>query len=272
MIIWLASYPKSGNTWLRGLISTYMSQNLENPFENMKSIQRFPNLIQFKDIINIDILKKNKTEICKHWITAQERINLNGEITFLKTHNFGGAINENQFSNNKNTLGVIYLVRDPRSVAVSLAYHNNITYDKSIKNLLDSNMSSVNSDFITEFRTSWKIHYLSWIKTTIPTILVKYEDLNLDTFNCFKKILDFLKNFNQFNKVEINEEKIKKSIDICKFEKLSNLEKSEGFSEKVNGSFFRSGKVDEWKVKLTKIQINLIKKSFYNEMQSLNYL
>ena len=272
MIIWLASYPKSGNTWLRALFSTYYYSLNNNPFENLRLIQKFPNISQFQDLVDINLLKKDKTEISKHWITAQERINLQNKTTFLKTHNFAGTINGNQFSNNNNTLGVIYIVRDPRSVAVSMAYHDNSTFEKSINNLLDTKRIVTDSQFISEFRTSWKIHYLSWTKLPIPKMIVKYEDLILDTHDTFKKVLEFVK---KFIAIEINEEKIKKIIEICKFENLSKLENKLGFNEiekKENINFFRSGKIDDWKEKLNKTEIEKIEKIFNDEMIELKYL
>ena len=269
MIIWLASYPKSGNTWLRAFLSTYLNLNNNNPFESMKAIERFPNINQFKDIVNINELIKNQLEICKHWITAQEIINLKQETTFLKTHNVCGIINQYQFTNSKNTSGLIYIVRDPRSVAVSYAYHNNINFDKAIDKLINQNMVGHNSKYITEFRASWRIHYLSWEKSLYPKIIIKYEDLHSDTYINFLKVLNFIK---KFKNIEINEKKIKDSIFKCEFVKLSKLEKSLGFKEKENGFFFRSGKTDEWKIKLNKQQIKKIENAFFNEMKELKYL
>ena len=169
MIIWIASYPRSGNTWIRALISTYLFSEKENKvFENIKKIINFPNINQFKGIFEInefskeELKDKKKFEISKYWISAQEKINLNKEITFLKTHNFGGSLEGNDFSNSENTLGVIYLVRDPRSVAVSNAYHNNISFDKSVDDLLDEKIFATNDGNLLEFRSSWKVNYLSW--------------------------------------------------------------------------------------------------------------
>ena len=93
-------------------------------------------------------------------------------------------------------------------------------------------------------------------------MIVRYEDLHNDTFNCFKKILVFLKKFKNIN---IDENKILETIKICSFENLSLLETQKGFEEKFKGTkFFREGRVDEWKNKLNK---NLIKKIENNFMK-----
>ena len=198
MIIWLASYPKSGNTWIRSFLSTYLYYNEENNvFKNLKQIKIFPNKSQFKGIFEIDAFTKEeiqdkkkadkkKFEISKYWIAAQKKINLeNKGIIFLKTHNFGGTLEGNDFTNAENTLGTIYLIRDPRSVAVSNAYHNNITFDQSVNDLLDEKIIATNDGNLLEFRSSWRVNYLSWKNRKYPKIIVRYEDLLLKPFDNF---------------------------------------------------------------------------------------
>ena len=121
MIIWISSYPRSGNTWIRAFLSTYLySEKSSTVFENIKKITNFPNINQFKGIFEINEFSeeelkdkkkkdKKKFEISKYWISAQKKINLNKEITFLKTHNFGGSLEGNDFTNLENTLGAIYI-------------------------------------------------------------------------------------------------------------------------------------------------------------------
>ena len=282
MIIWIVSYPRSGNTWVRSLISTYLFSEKENTvFENIKKIINFPNIKHFKEIFEINEFSKEelknkkkkdkkKFEISKYWIAAQNKINLNKKITFLKTHNFGGSLEGNDFTNSENTLGVIYLVRDPRSVAVSNAHHNNISLDQSVNDLLDEKIFATNEGNLLEFRSSWRVNYLSWKNRQYPKIIIRYEDLHKDTFQSYKKILTFI---NTFQKIDINDLKIKDTIDTCKFENLSNLEDSIGFSERLkNNKFFRKGSVDEWKTELNKNQIKKIENAFSDEMKDLKYL
>ena len=283
MIIWIASYPKSGNTWVRSFLSTYIyAEKNSSVFKNIKKIINFPNISHFKGIFEInkftqeeqkDKKKKDKKkfEISKYWIAAQKKINLSNEITFLKTHNFGGSLEGNEFTNSENTSAVIYLVRDPRSVAVSNAHHNSISYDQSIRDLFDEKIFSTNEGNLLEFRSSWKVNYLSWKKRSCPKFLIRYEDLISDQYQYFKKILNFI---NDFKKINIDELKIKETIELCKLENLSKLEDQIGFEEKLKKEkkFFRKGLVDEWKSQLNKDQIKKIENAFFEEMRELKYL
>ena len=271
MILWLSSYPKSGNTWVRSLISNYINyKNGKSVFENLKYIKRFPNQSQFDWIEDKEIFKKDKFEISKYWIQAQERLNLKNEFTILKTHNFGGSIKDNWFTNSDNTCGFVYIVRDPRSVVISKRFHHDYTMEESLHSLISSNAFVENEYDLIEFRSSWKIHYQSWIKRTYPNILVKYEDLHSNTLDVFKKILVFI---NQFKKIEIDDNKIKDVIELCSFEKLSSEETKYGFRENQGREkFFRKGLIREWKNILTKDQIKTIEDNFKDEMVSLGYL
>jgi len=269
MIIWIASYPKSGNTWLRLLISNYLWPNSSNLFDNLNYIPKFPKKNYFENIVDKKNLKKDSLEIFKYFIAAQERINKNNELVFLKTHNFAGSIKGYPFTNSKNSSGAIYIVRDPRSVVVSSAYHNDYEFEKSTERIMSTKNVSLNDGFM-EARLSWKIHYLSWKKLDIPRIIIKYEDLFSDPTSKFLEVLEFI---NQFKKIKIDENKIKETIEKCSFENLADNEKKFGFTERLGKeNFFRKGLVDEWKKVLKKDLVKKIEKEFFEEMKELKYL
>ena len=271
MIIWLSSYHKSGNTWVRTFLSNYLYEEKESPFENLEKISTFPRGRHFNFLNEKDFKElKDRENNFKHYIRSQEKINLSGETKIFKTHSYCGAINGNHFSNIKNTYGFIYFVRDPRSVAISLSHHmsrklDDIVYIMTNKN----NFMKVNDDF-SEFVSSWKINYLSWRNLKYPKLIIRYEDLKKNPFENFKKILEFIK---KIKKIEISDKKIERIIEKCNFKNLQDFEKENGFKErKGNDLFFRQGKIDEWKECLPKNLIDLIEKEFYSEMKELGYL
>ena len=108
MIIWLASYPKSGNTWLRSLIASYFySNNGSFNFKLLDNIDQFPSPQFFKNYEH-PLLEPEATS--NFWISEQEKINKEKKIRFLKTHNALCKINSNSFTDEKNTIGAIYTV------------------------------------------------------------------------------------------------------------------------------------------------------------------
>mgnify|MGYP006099722887 CR=1 FL=1 len=129
MIIWLASYPKSGNTWVRAIISSliYSKDGLFN-FEFLPNISQFPLTEHFKDLTK-DLEDLNN--IKKFWVEAQEKINLNSQINFFKTHHMNCKIDGDVFTNKNNTLATIYIVRDPRNLVTSLSNHYTLTNQES---------------------------------------------------------------------------------------------------------------------------------------------
>ena len=138
MIIWLASYPKSGNTLLRSILASYFYSNdglLK--FEDLYKITQFPLSEQFMPLgIDID----NDKEVFKNFINAQKLINKEkGKIRFFKTHSSLCRVHNHNFTDLHNTLGAIYIVRDPRNVVTSVAHHYNLSIDEATETMVDKN-------------------------------------------------------------------------------------------------------------------------------------
>ena len=129
MIIWIASYPKSGNTWIRSLLSSYLfSDNGKFNFKLLKNIEQFSskNLsLKYQEKLS------HQTRISKNWISSQKIINQDNKIHFFKTHNAMCTINGNKFTDKFNTLAAIYVVRDPRNLITSLANHYELNLDET---------------------------------------------------------------------------------------------------------------------------------------------
>ena len=280
MIIWLASYPKSGNTWVRLFLRSYLSRNKEEFNINQKpndefKINRFPNNKMLKEM---QIDSGNFFEIAKNWITVQEKINLNNRLNILKTHNAMCTIDKSKFTNQDNTLGAVYIVRDPRDVAVSFSHHLGISLTEVVDLMINEEHLISEKDFVLEKKeagstlvSSWSNHYNSWKNYNLSKILIiKYEDLIKKTFEKFYEIVSYL---NKLEKIEIDVKKITKSIELTKFHNLQDLEKKYGFEETTfSKTFFREGKIGSWKQELNKDLSVKIQKAFEAEMIDLGYL
>ena len=282
MIFWIASYPKNGNTWLRALLSSYFYSE-DGIFNQglLKNIAQFPEKRHFSDF-KYDA--KIVTDTSKFWIKAQEKINLNNKLNFFKTHNILGSINNNNFTNKKNTVGAVYIVRDPRNVLTSLQNHYELTKDEALKFMLsekkyihDYHAKDDFSDF--QFISSWEKNYKSWVNQNIfPVKLIRYEDLSIKTLDVFTEIVEFIQNTIQ-EKKDFNYLKAQNCIKSTNFEKMKNMEKNNGFLESVlskNDSkkipFFHLGPKNDWKSvfdKNYKKKLNLI---FEKNLKELNYL
>ena len=274
MIVWLTSYPKSGNTWVRAFLSAYLhSPNGNFNFNLLDKIEEFPQ----HDLLNQFMNKKNfhsLKEISKYWIKAQEVINLNNKITFLKTHSALCNINGNFFTTNNSSLICIYIVRDPRNVILSLSNHFGKTQEESYKILTDERYiiyPRVSSElFPATHIASWKTHYLSWKNSnTKNKIIIKYEDLINDSKNTFKKILNFL---NEHANIKYDENRFINSINTTQFEDFKKYEEKYGFDKGQKDKFFHLGKRNDWKSLLdTKISSKIMNE-FKFEMNELGYI
>ena len=279
MIIWIASYPKSGNTWLRSIIASllYTSDGFFD-FNLIRKIKQFPTRNYF-----IDFTKNfnDINEISKFWLLAQDKINLTKEIKFLKTHNLNCAVNKNSFTNRSHTLATIYVVRDPRNLVSSIKNHYNKKNEEEAKNFLISQkiLSRVPRDNddadIATLVGSWSDHYNFWTKRNSNLLLIKYEDLILDTEKVMERIVTFLR---KFMTVEVNPEKIKNIINTTSFNHLKSLEEKGLFSENVYDSkknkirFFNKGPSNDWRKVLDKKIQDDIEKIFNKEMKELGYI
>ena len=280
MIIWLASYPKSGNTWVRSILAAllYSSDGAFN-FDLIKRIPQFPKKEVFKDLVK-DF--SNFNEIKKNWITVQEKINSEKEIKLLKTHNGKYTVEKDNFTDDQNSLAVIYIVRDPRTLVKSISNHFTKSHYEASKFLIAPNLIGNGKSFeerkdgILTLIGKWNDHYRSWTKNKNNLLLIKYEDLVNNPETELTKLIKFLEKYINF---KTSEKKNKTILETTSFSNLKNMEEQGLFKEGVlnkktnsKANFFHLGPKNKWQENLDKKIINEIEKNFYNEMKELGYL
>ena len=277
MIIWLASYPKSGNTWVRLFLNSLIFTKDTNVNINDIKIEQFPSRKYFNGITNnIDDME----EFMQYCNIAQSKLNLDSKIKFFKTHNAFWRTGIYSFTDDKNTMGIIHIVRDPRNVITSIKNHYDYeNYEKALKfmedekNIIGIKGSTKEMDLPTLI-SSWKTHYNSWKNlTTLKSryILIKYEDLLKDPVNEFNKICSFI---SKISKLKFSEKNILKAVENTNFENLRKQEQSKGFKEapKNNNKFFYLGPSNVWQNLLDKNIKDRLEINFKKEMQDLSYL
>ena len=291
MIIWLASYPKSGNTWIRTIIGQIINNNFDSNevFEKSQDIELYPKKKFFKDLdddFNISVFPQEKKKLifektALNWEVSQSRININEDIKIFKTHNMLCKLNINgkscSFTNLNNCLGVIHIVRDPRNVFTSLKNHFTLNDDDSAFKFITNNNQAIGSDEneIPQLLSSWKNHYNSWKRFPKNNLLIKYEDLIKDPKKEISKIIKYL---DEFYDISISDDNINKIINNSSFKSLKNLEENGFFDENsVNiytnkkKKFFYLGPQNDWKSLLEKKMTINLQNIFYNEMKELGY-
>ena len=277
MIIWIGSYPKSGNTYIRSFLSAYyFSEDGKFNFDLLKNIKQFPNAEFFDKPI------KNEADASDNWLIAQKKILEKRKFRFLKTHNFLGSYNNKPFTTLDYTLGAIYVVRDPRNVITSLMNHFSLNLDEAYNFMVNEKKytKSDESDYSTYTHlSSWGNHYKSWATTkNFRKLIVRYEDFENNKYETFRDIIVFLNAIS--NRTErVNKKKLENSIDTTNFSVLKNLEENKGFDEALYSqkekkfkTFFNLGFNNRWKKLLPKEMIKKIENSFEGEMKEIGYL
>ncbi len=253
MIIWLASYPKSGDEIVKSLLSSYIfsMDGTFNP-ELLNNIKQFPDNALFE---KLGVDTNNVEEMNKNYIKAQKLYSDEKSIRFLKTHSSFAAQKDFLFTDKHNTLGVIYVVRDPRSILASLAHDTQQTLQQSKEIMLTNQFLGKDSKHhCTTHLGSWKYHYNSWktLSKFNRYCLIRYEDLINDTENVFLEILKFISRMG----------KVKFSVDKNKFQNTLNsvdISKIQELVEKKNPSFEKEVEV-------------ILENELQNEMKDLKYL
>ena len=253
MIVWLASYPQSENDFVRSLLSSYIfSKDGCFHSELLEKIDLFPSNSLFKQLgVNIN----NDDEMYENYINSQKVLNKKDSIMFLKTYSCFVHTNKFKFTDRHNTLGVIYVVRDPRNIIPPYSKNFQLSEEQSLKNLLSKTYVGKDSQFhCTTYLSSWKDHFNSWkvFSKFNKYFLVRYEDLMNDTEKTFLNILKFIAHLGRV-KFTLDEIKFKNALKTAELKKLN-----ENDSKKFD-------QIDP------KIKYKL-EKELENEMRELNYL
>jgi len=262
---------------LRSFLSSYyFSKDGKFDFNLLLNIDQFPAL-RYSDVKSYTYV-----EAAKNWSINQKKFFTKEKLFFLKTHNSLEEYFGYRFTKSSETLGAIYIVRDPRNVISSMCNHYSMNFNEMYNKMIDENasLSTKNSDGDLSnfsFLGSWSNHYKSWKNNfEFKTLFVKYEDLEENAHDEFWKILTFIEELTGKNE-RINKRKFKNAINSTSFSSLKQKEKLHGFKESLTykkdnkSNFFNLGFKNKWQQNLPGEISSKIKDKYCNELKELKY-
>lgn len=275
-IVWLASYPKSGNTWFRVFLSNLLSkENHPADINNLFATPIASNRELFDEATGLSSsdLTPEEIDTLRSGVYEYAAKNSN-ELLFQKVHDawLYSESGEPMFDS-KVTKAVIYFIRNPLDVAVSFANHLNKPLDFTVNVMADESyaFSSSQNRLHNQLRQrllSWSGHVKSWInESKLPVLVLRYEDMKSDTYNTFKKATDFIG-------LNVTENEIKQALQHSDIKEMQRQEAEKGFREKPANaaSFFRKGIAGSWKTELPPELVRSICKNHKEIMIQFGYL
>ena len=267
LITWIASFPRSGNTWLRALITAYANGGEVDINQIMQTGDKEP--MYYGGILNQAINTWSMTDQAMLKPTAMMRmLEHAGNNLLLKTHDYNREIAGVEQIPPYLSRAAIYIVRDPRDVALSFLNHYDMPdMDAALDNMLtDETLSRFPDKGLFVPQGSWQLHAASWLrKTPYPVHVLRYEDLLEQPFKEFGKVVRFLK-------IDFDAKLLKKSIQACEFSRMQKAEQKTGFQEGVGQVFFHKGQANRWQAELSQTHQDRIVKACREQMKAFNYL
>ncbi len=276
-IIWLASYPKSGNTWFR----VFLSNLLQRPMKpiNINELQTMGMASSrklFDEWCGVAASDLSLDEVEDVRPGVYEAISQHSKAdVFFKIHDALTCTSSGQpIVSEKASKAAIYFIRNPLDVAVSFAHHSSWSFDKSIAAMNDPDYAFASScnKFHTQLRQrllSWSEHVRGWTEHAyFPTLLIRYEDMQARPLATFKAAAAFVD-------IESSDEEISRALAFSDIRELQQQESLHGFKEKKfaeSSRFFRKGKVGSWRDELSPQQVNRVISDHRDIMQKYGYL
>jgi Sulfotransferase domain len=276
-IVWIASYPKSGNTWMRVYLHELMRimrglPQAENELHELDKSSTYEARLfgLFEEFLHKPLASATPAEVNAVRPKVQAAIVERASgIALVKTHNVMGQIAGTPVIDLRVSAGTIYIVRDPRDIAVSLADQLGGSIDKAIDIMATSAFRTANTaEAAYEIWGSWSEHTYGWtVRPHEAVIVVRYEDMADKAEETFSAVAAHLGQ-------EPTIEQIKEAIALSSFDKMRELELASDFRERPDTAerFFREGKAGAWRDKMTPQQAQRVVDEHGEQMQKFGYL
>lgn len=271
-LLWLASYPKSGNTWVRAFLANLIANRPEPlPLSALPAYGEDESRVElYSQLAAGPASQLDVDAICRLRPQVHETLAARAQGTLLvKTHNFWGGFGDNLLHNTHVTAGAVYVVRNPLDIVVSMTHHFGLDTDGAIE-FLGNEDTATETDhrWVSQILGSWSTHVKSWANVDHPRFLVvRYEDMVEKPAKTFAKIARLVG-------VE-DRSRIERAIAHASFATLSRIERRDGFieaSEKTRARFFRIGKSNQWRTSLDREQVRRVVTEHTEQMRRFKYI
>ncbi len=270
-IVWLASYPKSGNTWMRA----FLHNLLRNP-DKPADINDFNKFCLGEDLStyynHFDPRPCNEMSP-KELAALRPKVHqllteAYPDSVFVKTHNYLGEWEGQPLVNMECTAGAIYIVRNPLDVAISSAHHFGVTMDEAIARMASPGNGSATTDIhVRQVFSTWSNHVQSWTQNPMSGLhVVRYEDILRQPFKTFAKVAKFLG-------LAPPRERLQRAVVNSSFRVLRKQEDEHGFVERSqHARFFRVGQAGQWRKVLSPEQVAAVVSAHREQMARFRYV
>lgn len=271
----LASYPKSGNTWMRALLTNYLSGDDEPASINALLNYDILSRTEFDERLGLSSAIMTAKEILRHRPYFHQLLAADADaVSFAKTHEAYMRLPDGApLFASSSFAGVIYIVRSPFDVAVSLAHHERTSIDH-VLDIMNNPRTGVmrshrmgHSVFVQSW-SSWSGNVLSWLdQKEMPLLVIRYEDLLADPLAVLERVV-------MFAGLPLNPAVLTRAVEYSRFDRLQKQEERHGFKERPSTalSFFRKGQRGDWRCTLSRQQVRQVVAAHDAAMARLGYL
>lgn len=265
-IVWLASYPKSGSTWLRLLLTSYLRHDGSLPsLEGLLGSPMAASRRLFDREVGIrasevspELVQELRGRLWAYRSEGSE------ESLFVKIHDQYDPT----LVPHSSTKAVVYIVRNPLDIVASYSHHFRVSVKEAAARLVsDSHAIGGRERYLVQRIGDWSHHVNSWrCLSPLPTVIARYEDLCDHPDDTLTTILEFLG-------ISAEPNMVARAVDSCHFDRAQRLEKKQGFRENDGASqgFFRRGRPNGWREELTPELVSMIAKVHGPFMAQLGY-
>ena len=270
-IVWLASYPKSGNTWMRFFLANYLTNSDRSV--SINELHRFGTgdaVAQHYAAVSGGFVGTTAIEptLRLRPKVLQGIVSNNADVNLVKTHNRRDVAWGVELIPDQYTRSAVYVIRNPLDMVLSYARHYDMTHKQATDAVCHTdNALAPDSNNVVQFLGSWSDHVASWTgKSSYPVLVLRYEDMLQQPETEFAKLIEHVG-------ATMSAERLQTSIQHSSFDQLKQQERQQGFIERApkDKSFFTKGQAGVWRDELDPVLVKRIKQANKRLMKQYGY-